>query len=106
MIPPKEIRRMERDINRLRRAYEKPINLLEGMKMAFTDEDLERLKEVINRRQTVAWTPGAMRDLLSLLARLAAAERVAEMSEGEEGYRDVYYAWLRASGKDGTEAGK
>lgn len=61
---------------------------------AFTDSDLRRLKELGPGDSTFT-----IDKIEALLDRLEAAEKVCEMSEEDDGYYEVYKAWMRAAGK-------
>lgn len=77
--------------------------------MSFTDDDLKRLKDVINA-EINAFPYMNLPRLKDLLARLEAAEIYINESEGYiAGGREAYEAWRRAKGDvNGSEqaAGK
>ena len=72
--------------------------------MAFTDDDLKRLKEQHEdyKRQGIT-SVYTYHDILALIARLEAAEAMINNSRGLEGWWDVekeLEAWRKSAGKE------
>ena len=79
----------------------------------FTDEDLNRLKETLNNRSLVSENFANNSNLLALIVRLEAAEKIAEDNGGHDedcdecsssgpcscGYEDNDKAWRKAAGR-------